>query len=151
MHSKSQQIWQFVRIVIFFTLFGANLHLNWQYLKVIHETEHMSGMMLGVFILQLPFFLLFIIADLWLNNCKSRLTAIIVVLATTLAGTGYYMYCDEPSRLQVYDTNEGFLYLFGLFQSILFIYLLLAAGISYFIKRKNRSKMTRIISLTLIF
>lgn len=151
MHSKSQQIWQFVRIVIFFTLFGANLHLNWQYLKVIHETEYMSGMMLGVFILQLPCFLLFIIADLWLNNSKSRLTAIIVVLATTLAGAGYYLYYAESGRLQVYDTNEDFFYLFGLFQSFLFIYLFLAIGISYFIKRKNRSKMTRITSLTLNF
>lgn len=109
MRSKSEQIWQFVKTIIFFTLLGVNLDLNCQYLKVIYETEYASGMMFGVFILQLPFFLLFIIADLWLNNCKSRLAAIIVVLATTLAGTGYYMYCDEQSRLQVYDTNEGFL------------------------------------------
>jgi hypothetical protein len=146
MHSKKEQIRQFVRIVIFFTLFGANLYLNCQYLKVIHETEHMSGMMLGVFLLQLPCFLLFIITDLWLHNYKSRLTAIIVLVATTLAGMGYYLYYAESGRLQVHDINEDFLYLFGLFQSCLFIYLLLATGISHFIKRKNISKMTRIIS-----
>ena len=145
MHSKKEQIRQFVRIVIFFTLFGANLYLNCQYLKVIHETEHMSGMMLGVFLLQLPCFLLFIITDLWLHNYKSRLTAIIVLVVTT-TGAGYYLYYAESGRLQVHDINEDFLYLFGLFQSCLFIYLLLATGISHFIKRKNISKMTRIIS-----
>ena len=141
MRSKSELIWLFVKTIIFFTLLGVNLDLNCQYLKVIHETEDASGMMLGVFILQLPCYLLFFMADLWLHNYKSRMAAILVLAATTLAGTGYYyMYCDEPSRLQVYDTNEGFLYLFGLFQSILFIYLLLAAGISYFIKRITNIK-----------
>lgn len=141
MHSKSEQIRKFVRIVIFFTLFGANLYLNCQYLKVIHETEHVSGMMLGVFLMQLPCFLLFIIADLWLHNYKSRLAAIIVLVTTTLAGMGYYLCYAESSRLQVYDTNEDFLYLFGLFQSLLFIYLLLATGISCFIKIVNKIKL----------
>ena len=141
MHSKKEQIRQFVRIVIFFTLFGANLYLNCQYLKVIHETEHMSGMMLGVFLLQLPCFLLFIITDLWLHNYKSRLTAIIVLVATTLAGMGYYLYYAESGRLQVHDTDKDFLYLFELFQSLLFIHLLLATGISCFIKITNKTKL----------
>ena len=67
---------------------------------------------------------------------QSRLTTIIVLVATTLAGVGYYLYYAELGRLQVHDTNEDFLYLFCLFQSLLFIYLLLVTGISHFIKVK---------------
>ena len=53
LRNKLKQIGQLAKIILFFTLFSVNIYLSCIYLRAIPESEYISGMFLGVFILQL--------------------------------------------------------------------------------------------------
>lgn len=55
LRNKLKQIGQLAKIILFFTLFSVNIYLSCIYLRSIPELEYISGMFLGVFILQLFF------------------------------------------------------------------------------------------------
>lgn len=141
MRNKLKQIGQLAKIALFFTLFSVNLYLACLYLKPIPETEYVSGMFLGVFILQLLFSFLFIISDLWLHNNTIRMIAVIILVVAGLTNFGYYLYSIGHIEHILYDKNgkripfESFMGIFWLTQSCVFIYLLLAIGISHLIRR----------------
>lgn len=143
--TKREILVRYLKTVLFFVLLSVNLYLDYLYLKevqVIPETEYMEGKMLGVFLLQLFFSFWFVLSDLWLHNNKIRMIAIVILVIVNVAGLGYYLCCAEYG-LNVYDANNNAVsvascfYLFWLFQSCLFIYLLLAMGVSCFIRKKS--------------
>lgn len=77
LRNKLKQIGQLAKIILFFTLFSVNIYLSCIYLRTIPESEYISGMFLGVFILQLFVSFLFIITDLWLHSNAIRMIAVI--------------------------------------------------------------------------
>ena len=126
LRNKLKQIGQLAKIILFFILFSVNIYLSCIYLRSIPESEYISGMFLGIFILQLFVSFLFIITDLWLHNNAIRMIAIITLATTSLFSFGY-IYCTNSKPI----ASDIFI----LMQGCAFIYLLLAIVISHLIKK----------------
>ncbi|MCC8170980.1 MAG: hypothetical protein LIP00_04160 [Parabacteroides sp.] len=132
------QIGRFVKTALFFVLLSVNIHLACIYLTPVSATREVSGMFLGVFLLQLLHSFLFILSDLWLHDNKIRMIAVVLLALAGLAGAGYLY--GGNGKLVSYQNSFG---MFWLALSGLFVYLLLAIRISYFIKRLSAAKANR--------
>ncbi len=131
LRNKLKQISQLAKIILFFILFSVNIYLSCIYLRSIPESEYISGMFLGIFILQLFVSFLFIITDLWLHNNAIRMIAVIILATTSLFSFGY-IYCTNSKPI----ASDIFI----LMQGCAFIYLLLAIVISHLIKKSVINK-----------
>lgn len=126
LRNKLKQIGQLVTIILFFTAFSVNIYLSCFYLKSIPKSEYISGMFLGVFILQLFVSFVFIITDLWLHCNAIRIMAVIMLVATCLFSFGYIYYTNsKPIAPDI----------FILMQGCVFIYLFLSMVISHLVKK----------------
>ena len=123
---RLKQINRLAKVISFFTLLGVNIYLSCSYLKSIPESEYVSGMFLGVFILQLFVSILFVLTDLWLHSNVIRIIAVIMSAATCLFCLGYICYTN--SNPIAFD-------IFLLMQGCVCIYLMIAVVISLLIKK----------------
>lgn len=103
---RLKQINRLAKVISFFTLLGVNIYLSCSYLKSIPESEYVSGMFLGVFILQLFVSILFVLTDLWLHSNVIRIIAVIMLAATCLFCLGYICYTNSnPIAFDIFFIN----------------------------------------------